>query len=332
MSLGPEPRAWRVLALLLALVLVLPLAPRAAEPEAFSFALIGDTPYSAFERRHLPALLAQIADSSAAFIIHAGDIKAGDDSCGNAVLLDRLALFDDQPLPFVLAPGDNEWTDCARPAAGGFDPLERLGWLRRHFYPPSQSLGRQTMAVASQAEAPGFPAYRENLRWARGPVLFLTLNVPGSNNNRGARHHPNPEYLERQAANRAWLAEGFRRAREGGFAALVLTFQANPGFEEHADSRPEGRPDSGYRELLDQLLAETQAFPGQVVAVHGDSHVHRIDQPLRDPASGEPLANFTRVETYGFPFMGWVRVRVSPGARPLLRFESRAFAPAADPP
>lgn len=321
---GARAVIWTQRLLATVFLAILSLSAHAQAPEAFSFALIGDTPYSRDERQHLPALLAQIADSGAAFIIHAGDIKSGGDSCSDAVLEDRLGLFDDQPLPFVLTPGDNEWTDCSRPAAGGFDPLERLGWLRRHFYPPGQSLGRQAMPVANQAEAPGFPAYRENLRWQRGPVLFLTLNVPGGDNHRGSRQHPRAEYLERQAANAAWLAAGFRRAREGGLAAVVVAFQANPGFEDYAESRP----DNGYRDLLDQLLAEARAFPGQVVAVHGDSHTHRIDHPLRDPASGEPLANFTRVETYGYPFLGWVRVRVSPDLQPLLRFESRPYAAA----
>jgi calcineurin-like phosphoesterase family protein len=304
--------------------LALPLAARAEAPEPFSFALIGDTPYSRFERLHLPTLLERIAASGAAFIIHAGDFKDGGVPCDDALFRDRLALFDDQPLPFVLTPGDNEWTDCARKAGGGFDPVERLDWLRRHFYPPGQSLGHLAMAVASQADDPAFAAYRENLHWQRGPVLFLTVNLPGGDNHRGSRQHPRAEYLDRLAANRAWLAEGFGRAREGGLGVVVVVFQANPGFEDYAASRP----DNGYRDFIDQLLAETRTFPGEVVAVHGDSHAHRIDHPLRDPATGEPLPNFTRVETYGYPFMGWVRARVEPEGRPLLRFESHPYAPA----
>lgn len=316
---------------LAALLLALSLGAGAQNPDAYSFALIGDTPYSRFERLHLPALLQEIAASGAAFIVHAGDIKDGGTPCDDALFQDRRALFDEQPLPFVLTPGDNEWADCGRKSAGGFDPLERLSWLRRHFYPPGQSLGRLAMAVQSQAEDPAFPAYRENLRWQRGPVLFLTLNLPGGDNHRGSRHHPRAEYLARGAANRAWLAEGFRRAGEARLGAVVVIFQANPDFEEHAERPPESRPDNGYRDFLDQLLAETLAFPGEVVAVHGDSHTHRIDHPLRDPATGEPLVRFTRVETYGYPFMGWVRARVAPGARPLLRFESRPYAPAETP-
>jgi hypothetical protein len=309
------------------LLLTLPLVPHAEAPEAYTFAIIGDTPYSRFERQHLPAVMEQIAASGAAFIVHIGDFKGGDAPCNDALFQDRLTLFDDQPLPFVLTPGDNEWTDCAHKGAGGFDPVERLGWLRRHFYPQGQSLGRLAMAVSSQADDPAFPAYRENLSWQRGPVLFLTLNLPGGDNYRGSRQHPRAEYLDRLAANRAWLGEGFRRAREAGLGAVVVAFQADPGFEDYAASPPESRPDNGYRDFLDQLLAETLAFPGEVVAVHGDSHTHRIDHPLRDPARGEPLLNFTRVESYGYPFMGWVRARVEAGRRPLLRFESHPYAP-----
>lgn len=308
----------------LLLALALPSGADAEAPPTYTFALIGDTPYSSFERQHLPALLAEIAASGAAFIIHAGDIKSGSAPCSDALLEDRLRLFDDQPLPFILTPGDNEWTDCARPAAGRFDPLERLDWLRRHFFPPGVSLGGSRLAVESQSADPAFTAYRENLRWQRGPVLFVTLNVPGGDNHRGS----NPrEYLQRQAANQAWLAQAFRLARETGQKAVVVIFQANPGFEEYAQSQPE----TGYRPLLDHLLAETRAFPGQVVAVHGDSHTQRIDHPLRDPADGSPVANFTRVETYGYPFMGWVRVRVDPASQPLLKFEPRAFAPPSPP-
>jgi len=315
--------------LIAALLLVaLAAAARAQAPDGYSFAIIGDTPYSRFERQHLPEVLEHIAASGAAFILHVGDFKSGSEPCDDALFQDRLSLFNDQPLPFVLTPGDNEWTDCRRKAAGGHDPLERLGWLRRHFFPPGQSLGRLAMAVTSQADDPAFPAYRENLRWQRSPVLFLTLNLPGGDNFRGSRQHPRAEYLDRLAANRAWLAEGFRRAREAGMGAIVVAFQANPGFEDYAARRP----DDGYREFLDQLLAETENFPGEVVAVHGDSHTQRIDHPLRNPATGEPLANFTRVESYGYPFMGWVRARVAPDRRPLLRFEARSYAPAASPP
>ena len=48
-----------------------------------------------------------------------------------------------------------------------------------------------------------------------------------------------------------------------------------------------------------------------MLLVHGDTHRYRVDQPLRDPDGGTPLANFTRVEVFGYPTMNWVRIRVS---------------------
>jgi hypothetical protein len=47
-----------------------------------------------------------------------------------------------------------------------------------------------------------------------------------------------------------------------------------------------------------------------VLLVHGDTHRFRVDSPLRDPASGAPVANFTRMEVFGSPGMNWVRIRV----------------------
>ena len=42
----------------------------------------------------------------------------------------------------VLTPGDNEWTDCHRVAAGEYQPLERLAKLREVFYPvPGMTIG-----------------------------------------------------------------------------------------------------------------------------------------------------------------------------------------------
>ncbi|MDY0012293.1 MAG: hypothetical protein RBS40_05300 [Rhodocyclaceae bacterium] len=308
-------------AAVLAALLTIPALAQETEP--YRFALMGDTPYTRFERTHLPAMLAEMEAAGAAFILHVGDIKASSERCDDQVLEDRRQLFDGQPLPFVLTPGDNEWVDCSRPAAGRFDPEERLAWLRRHFYPAGHSLGRQTMTVESQGDTAQFPEFRENLRWRRGPLLFATLHITGSGNNRGREATPTPEFLRREAANRAWLAEAFRQARDDALPALVLALQANPGLEDLA----EGRPSAGYASFLRQLQDELARYPGEVVLVHGDTHAHRIDHPLRDPASGEPLARFTRIETHGSPFMGWVLVKVQPGSPRLLRFESRTYAP-----
>jgi hypothetical protein len=86
-------------------------------------------------------------------------------------------------------------------------------------------------------------------------------------------------------------------------------------------------PKPRYRDVLEQVLAETKGFAGEVLLVHGDSHIHRIDQPLLDPLNNKVVKNFTRLETFGSPFMGWIKVDVEPGGKPLFSYTPRAYSP-----
>ncbi len=295
-----------------------------AEPVAFG--LFGDTPYNDWERRQLPLMMAEMDAEPLAFAIHDGDIKSGGSPCSDAVYADIRSVLDAAEHPLVFVPGDNEWTDCHRRSNGGHDPLERLAKLRETFFPGDESLGRRRLKLERQSAEPAFAAYRENVRWQAGGVLFVGLNVPGSNNNwSGATKSlgPSAEYLERGRANRAWLASAFTLARERKLPGILLVIQGNPDLEGRRDRN--GKP-NGYREFVDQLRDETRAFPGQVVLVHGDTHYFRIDRPLRD-RDGAPLPNFTRVETYGSPTMGWVK-GVADAADPgVFRFEARPYLP-----
>ncbi|WP_291996370.1 metallophosphoesterase family protein [Candidatus Accumulibacter sp. ACC012] len=292
--------------------------------ETWRFAVIGDVPYNSYEENQLPLMLDDIAAEHPQFIVHAGDFKSSSKPCSDALFRDRRTLFDASQVPLIYVPGDNEWTDCRRLTAGGFDPLERLQKLRELFFATPRSLGRQALAVEQQ---PG--AYPEQLRWRLGPVLFVSLNVPGSNNNFGHRKTPGPEYRARNPAVIEWLEQGFATARREKAAGLVIVMQANPGFK-HAVA---GLPHSGYRQLLETLRRETLAFPGQVLLIHGDTHWQRIDKPLRETsgasehskdADKQPIANFTRLETFGYPLLGWVKVIVDSENPQLFRFEVHA--------
>ncbi|MFZ2854582.1 MAG: metallophosphoesterase [Rhodocyclaceae bacterium] len=294
--------------LLLATLLLL---TAAAHAETWRFVLIGDTPYDNAERRALPHMFERIAAEQPAFIAHAGDIKSGSAPCSNTLFRDRHALFDAAAVPLIYVPGDNEWTDCSRIMAGGFDPLERLQKLREIFFAEPFSLGKNRLKVERQSAA-----YPEHQRWRLGPALFLTLNVPGGNNNYGRGFAPGAEFLERNPLTVDWLRQGFATARREKSAAIVVIMQANPGFKHFAA----GLAHSGFRELLETLREETQAFSGQVLLVHGDTHTQRIDHPLRHSQSKLPLANFTRVETFGNPFMGWTTVTIDSERPQRLRF------------
>ena len=57
-----------------------------------------------------------------------------------------------------------------------------------------------------------------------------------------------------------------------------------------------------------------------VLFVHGDTHTYRVDRPFRDE-KGDRVPNLTRLEVYGSPQVGWVRVTVDPNDSDLFRFE-----------
>lgn len=288
-----------------------------AGADTWRFALIGDTPYSERERQEFPAMLAAIADTGVEFVAHIGDIKSGKTRCDDSLFEDRKALFDASRVPFVYVPGDNEWTDCRRVSNGAYDPLERLGTLRRLFWSGRESLGQRRIALEQQ---PG--GYPEHARFRLGPVLFVTLNVPGSDNGWGLGTVPQAEFLARNPVVLAWLKESFSLARREKLAGVVILMQANPDFRHFA----QGLGHHGFRDLLKMLRQETLNFPGAVVLVHGDTHHQHVDQPLRD-AAGRTITRFTRVETYGHPFMGWVEASIDTDSPDLFHFEAHPWPP-----
>lgn len=271
----------------------------------FVFAALGDTPYSREEEARFPDLIAEMNREPLEFVVHVGDFKDARTRCDDALFLQRREWFDYSRHPFIYVPGDNEWTDCRRFAAGRYDPVERLAKLREIFHRGEESLGQRRIRLQRQSGR-----YPEHARWRHGGLLFVTLNVPGNANN---AHQMPEEFRQRNAAAIQWLEEAFRLAHADGFGAVVVLMQANPWASPSSHYY-------GYRELLSALARESREFRGEVLLVHGDTHRHRVDRPLRNPAGGPPFPNFTRVEVFGYPTMNWVRIRVSERAG-RVRFE-----------
>lgn len=296
----------------------------------FSFALIGDLGYFPPEEPWLDNVLADLnRDTSLAFVVHVGDLSAPRYGCTDELLSKRLAQFQALGHPLVYTPGDNEWTDCIEPSVKGTDPLTRLAKVRALFFAGDHSLGQSGFALTnqSQAGAPEFAKYRENLRWDLGGVTFVTLHVTGSNNGLGRTPEGDAEYRERNQANLTWLRQGFEHAKARQSQAILIMQQANlfPEFEPFP-----GTPQtpSGYTDLREALRKESSAFAKPVVLVHGDSHYFRVDMPLGPrPVRGlevkPALENFTRVETFGSPYHHWVEVGVDPNDPNVFTFRPR---------
>lgn len=287
------------------------------ERPRFEFALIGDLPYNAEQEVQFARLMEEMNEARLAFVVHDGDLKSGSSLCSDALFLQRRELFESSRHPFIFIFGDNEWTDCHRASNGGYDPLERLATLRALFTEGNESLGRRTLLLERQSDDPRHVPFRENVRWRYGEVLFVGLNVPGSNNNFGRTPEADAEYVERNAANLAWLRESFARAVQNQDRGILIVIQANPRF----DLPPTDSRRTGYNDFLAALETETLAFRKPVVLVHGDSHTFRIDKPMIGTTSRRRIERFTRVETFGSPDVHWLRAAVDPNDPELFRFQ-----------
>ncbi len=304
---------------------------RGAGKSAFAFALIGDHPYDAIQAAKVPNLMAELDAADIAFVIHDGDFKSSSSLCDDATFLERYALFQSSRHPFIYLFGDNEWTDCHRPAAGRFDPIERLDKLRNIFTQGNTSLGKKMLPLTRQSDNPQYARFRENIRWTYGNVLFVGFNVPGSNNNfppyaptlsDQQKAANQAEATERDHANQVWLREAFTLAVQNNLRGIVLTLQANMFFVS-----PTGTRLDGYQSFLTTLESAVLAFKKPVVVVHGDSHYFRVDKPLPQPKPIDPnetrslrLTNFVRVETFGSPDVHWVRGIVDEKNPDVFRF------------
>jgi hypothetical protein len=315
---------------------------RASGHDAYTIGLFGDMPYNALGKAQYPALLADINRNHVAFSVFDGDLKSGGDGpCADSLYYTSIANFNTLERPLVWLPGDNDWTDCwGRYGPGTLpysDPLERLDFERQLFTSTDRSLGRKTLTLTRQSSEGGLHGlYSENVRWRFGPVVYIGLNVQGSNDNypyAGVDGETRPqseidrqraEELARKAADIHWLHEGFAYAAGIGAKGVMVIWQADPNFnnEQHlADTRSW----DAYPAYVNVLRDETVGFGGQVALVHGDSHYFKVDKPLNGPGGGV-LANFTRVETFGARNTHWVSARIDPTDPNLFVFEPRAVA------
>jgi hypothetical protein len=306
------------------------------ETEEFSFALWGDMPYAKNgDSTKIKALIDDINASGVAFTVYDGDIKDGSSRCDDWQYTGAAGSFNLFKKPMIYVPGDNEWTDCHRTNNGGYNNLERLAHIRQVLFSSPYSFGQKKMKLEHQGEPGG--EYAENIRWKYGNVVFAGVNVPGSNNNlvktgeclssKSVRTQldcdaDNAEYQARDAANIDFVRELFQKARDDKSRGLVITIQADPGFDlpetETINERTMAEFD-GYTNFLKVLEEETGNFNGEVLLVHGDVHFFKIDKPLIDQA--HLIKNFTRVETFGSPNVHWIKVSVRPGSRNLFIVE-----------
>jgi hypothetical protein len=167
-----------------------------------TIAVFGDWPYNQNLLTNAPLLINSVnSDPDVSRVIHVGDIHSGSFACTSAGILPPIPTsnpgwnqtiyfqFQQFKFPFVYTLGDNEWTDCHKTKefkSGA--PLNELASVRSLFFArPGKTLGLEEKDVLSQAKYfdPAFPAdaqFVENVIWEDAKVVFVTVNLPGSNN------------------------------------------------------------------------------------------------------------------------------------------------------
>lgn len=302
------------------------LGPAAAAAERFEFVALGDMPYGPQAEAYpvYANLISLVNRTAPAFTFHVGDFKDGRSPCSDEEFEHQRDFFNRFDSALVYTPGDNEWTDCGRPKAGNFDPLERLGQLRGRFFSGTRSLGRAPIALVRQADTmPAHAIYRENVRFERAGVLFVTLHMVGSNNNLDPKHaKATAEYRARDAANSAWIRAAFEEARRGHAKAIVFATHADPFVASEGDvAFP---PDGAFTASVGQtLLPLVEEWGRPVLFVHGDSHRFTIDRPfhrMTERKRGPLVRNLVRLEVFGEDEVNAVRVGVDPDSPEVFSF------------
>lgn len=313
-----------------------------------TLAVFGDWPYNQNLLDNAPLLIQSVnADKRVDTVIHVGDIHSGSMPCTSAGILPTIATadpgwslavfnrFQQFDAPVVYTPGDNEWTDCHKSkekSAGA--PMKELAAVRGLFFAKvGRTLGRNERAVWSQAKYfhrayPADAQFVENMMWEDRHVVFVTVNMPGSNNDTKPwtgdfvdTAAQAQEAAERTAADTRWLEAAFRHAEARHAKAVVIALQADMWDPEAA--APGGDGLYGYTPFVRKLADLATRFRRPVLLLNGDSHVYGADQPLADPASAtglihatQAVPNLTRITVQGSTNgpAEWLRVTIDPRA------------------
>jgi hypothetical protein len=325
-------------------------------PGAFTLAVFGDWPYSQVLLDSARLLIDSVnSDPKVSLVLHVGDIHSGSMACTGAGLIPLPAgsvpawneqifnLFEQFRDPFVYTPGDNEWTDCHKKkefSSGA--PLNELASVRSLFFRyPGFTLGGRKKPVSTQAidfdrKHPGDAQFVENVMWEQGRVVFVTLNLPGSNNdglpwtapftNESARA---AEAAQRTLADIRWLDAAFDRAEEEHAKAMLIGIQAD--MWDPAALLAGGDGLDNYTIFVHELAQRSVRFGRPVLLINGDSHVFGVDQPLANPNSAtgrihgtQAVPNLTRITVQGSTTAPaeWLRLSVDPGSPRVFSWEN----------
>jgi hypothetical protein len=188
--------------------------------------------------------------------------------------------------------------------------------------------------------------------WEQSRVVFVTLNIPGSNNDTlpwsgGSKTVPgNPPYstdpfvgppflnetaraqevAERTAANSRWLKAAFEEAEEEGAKAVLIGIQADMWDTTAALT--------AYTPFVHELADLAVHFGRPVLLINGDSHLYGADTPLANPNSAlglihgtQAVPNLTCITVQGSTNKPreWLRLTIDPRSPGVFSWENVVY-------
>jgi hypothetical protein len=274
---------------------------------SFKFIALGDMPYNqATDFPKFERLIKYINSENPSFSIFVGDTKSGSTPCTNEHFEKMIGYFNSFKSPLIYSIGDNEWTDCHRVLAGEYDPLERLDHIRKTQFQQRTSFGKVKLRLIRQADVmPQYAKFVENSFWVKNHVLFVSVHIPGSNNNLGRNEESRQEYILRNEANLAWIAHAYQQAKEKKYAAMIFAFQADIFYSPELATSSS----SGYKDSIELFRELSEKVSTPILLIHGDSHRLKIDQPLYG-SNKRIIETVYRLEVMGADQMQAIEIRV----------------------
>ena len=360
---------WGSLAAAAVTCALVPTAIAAPPSTAEVVAVFGDLPYGTSpgdtaQFLKTSAYVGSInADPDVHAVLDVGDIHSGKQFCTEAYdrsIFDKFAAFED---PFVYTPGDNEWTDCHKPAEGGGtynattgaidlvkdadgnpvdyaggNPVANLALIRSIFFPQAGfTLGQHPQPVLSQAQFaandrahPGDAKYVENVIYSRGKTLVVAIDLPGGSNNDTDVWYGAPTQSPEQAAEIAERTAADLRWLDLAFSMAHAGRYGSVVIAAQADMWD---PEKGaahqtqYEPFVASVASHTLDLGKPVLMLNGDSHVYQAGNPLSPDG---PNANMHP----GYDVPNFERIVVHGSTTPLewlkLTIDPAAQAPRSD--
>ena len=356
----------RYLIALTALVTCVAVSPSSAQTHAqthaqslgknspFSFIAFADTQYHVSPEflSNRTQVEHEIRTANVAFLIHLGDLKSSAPPCDNAADQKALKFLKSLNKPIVYTPGDNEWADCLYAGVGLEFPETRLNQIRLKFFKQKNFptiAGRISQASVSKE----FSEFVENVTWSHNGIRFVTVNVPGNNNNAPRMGFTwdyvdtntqaffkflfSNTYFEKYFVISRYLEPTSQLGR-GNWSEFNRRTMANSQWLKFASELAVKNNDSalvvlshagpnlgiplriqnGYEPLLKDLKAVARKFRKPVLWLHASEHRFMMDtiftnRQLLKKELG-PEHNLVRIIVPGPPLESYIKIDVNPGA------------------